>query len=124
MSCYSLFNDPALKKLKESLSKEDQEKYKKSGEYMYASLPNDGEEKKKDEKVSMLKPDGTVYDDVMSNNISEEVLEQLSIAIRSGLHPSDLTQEEREFLENYHPLQKNWFKDFGFLENDLNRINL
>ena len=120
MSCYSLFDDPALKKLKESLSKEDQEKYKKSGEYMYASLPNDGEEK----KVSMLSPDGKVYDDAMSNNISEEVLEQLTIAIRSGLHPSDLTKEEREFLENYHPLQKNWFKDFGFLENDLNRINL
>ena len=89
---------------------------------MYASLPTDGEEKK--EKVNMLKPDGTVYDDEMTNNISDEVLQQLTIAFRSGLHPSDLTQEEREFLENYHPLQKNWFKDFGFLENDLNRINL
>ncbi len=116
MSTYSIFDDPSLKKLKESLSKEDQEKYKKSGEYMYASLPDDKNGK---DKVIMMGPEG-IYDD----KISQEVFDQLSVAIRSGLHPSDLTPEEREFLENYHPLQKNWFKDFGFLENDLNRINL
>jgi len=83
------------------LSPEDKEKYEKAGEHMYSYD----------------------YNEKGENKVAEEVLEQLSVAIRSGLHPSDLTVEERDFLEKYHPLEKNWFKEFGFLENDLNRIN-
>jgi len=96
----SIFEDPSFKKMKESMSKEEQEKYDKAGQHMYSYD----------------------YDNKGENKQAEEVLEQLRIAIRSGLHPSDLTFEEREFLEKYHPLEKKWFKEFGFLENELNRI--
>jgi len=97
----SLFDDPTFKKMKESLSKEEQEKYDKAGEHMY----------------------GYDFDEKGDSKTSEEVLEQLKMALKSGLHPSDLEKEELEFLEKYHPLGKLWFKDFGYLENDLNRIN-
>lgn len=99
----SLFDDPSFKKMKESLSKEEQEKYDKAGEHMYSYDYN--------------------FDEKGDNKTSEEVLEQLTLALRSGLHPSDLEKEEIEFLENYHPLKEMWFKDFGYLKNDLNRIN-
>ena len=98
----SIFEDPTFKKMKQSLTKKEQEEYDKAGEYMYSYD----------------------YDENGENKIAEEVLEQLIMALRSGLHPSELENSEKEFLEKYHPSGKNWFKDFGYLENDLNRINM
>jgi hypothetical protein len=42
--------------------------------------------------------------------------------LESGLHPSFLTYEEKSFMENY--LGKEWYKEFGYLENDLHRVNM
>ncbi len=98
----SLFDDPTFKKMKKSLPKKEQEEYDKAGKYMYSYD----------------------YDEKGDNKISEEVLQQITMALKSGLHPSDLEKDEKEFMEKYHPLGKNWFKEFGYLENDLNRINM
>jgi hypothetical protein len=97
----SIFDDPTFKKMKKSLSKKEQEEYDKAGEHMYSYD----------------------YNDKGENKVAQEVLQQLTLALKSGLHPSDLEKDEIEFLEKYHSLGKSWFKDFGYLENDLNRIN-
>jgi len=85
-------------------------------------------------KNSLSEKEKTRYDEIgkdMYENVNFETGEvesaidtvsQLKIMLRSGLHPSDLTKEEKEFLSNY--LGKEWYKEFGYLENDLFRINL
>jgi hypothetical protein len=42
--------------------------------------------------------------------------------VESGMHPSFLDKEEKEFLKNY--LGEKWYETFGYLENDLNRLNM
>jgi hypothetical protein len=95
-----LFDNPMFKKMKESLPKEEQEKYDKIGKEMYETV--NFETGEVDEAV--------------------DVLAQLKNMIQSGLHPSYLTYEEKQFLENY--MGKKWYTEFGYLENDIHRINL
>jgi hypothetical protein len=57
-----------------------------------------------------------------NDSTSEEVLIQLEIMLRSGIHPSELTFEEKDFLKEY--VGKNWYEKYGWMENDLHRINL
>jgi len=96
-----LFDNPMFQQMKQSLSKEDQEKYDKIGKELYETV------------------------NLETNEIEQEsidVIAQLGIMLRSGLHPSYLTYEEKQFLENY--LGKTWYLEFGYLENDIHRINL
>lgn len=95
-----LFDNPMFQQMKQSLSKEEQEKYDQIGKEMYESINFET---------------GEVDDAV-------DVLSQLKIMLRSGLHPSYLTYEEKQFLENY--LGKKWYLEFGYLENDVHRVNL
>lgn len=98
-----LFNNPMVEKAKKNLSKETLENLKAYGEEMFSI---DFETK------------GTSADD----STSEEVLAQLDMMLRSGLHPSDLKFEEKDFLKEY--VGKNWYEKYGWMENDLHRINL
>ncbi len=100
MSKDPLFDNPTFKNMKNQLSPEERQKYEKIGKELY-------------ENVDFEK--GTVPG-------AMDALAQLRIMLQSGMHPSYLTLEEKQFLENY--LGKEWFKEFGYLENDLNRINL
>lgn len=95
-----LFDNPMFQQMKQSLSKEDQQKYDQIGKDMYESVNFET---------------GEVEEAV-------DVLSQLKIMLQSGLHPSFLSYEEKQFLENY--LGKTWYLEFGYLENDLHRINL
>lgn len=95
-----LFENPMFQQMKQSLSKEDQQKYDQIGKDMYESINFET---------------GEVGEAV-------DVLSQLKIMLQSGLHPSFLSYEEKQFLENY--LGKTWYLEFGYLENDLHRINL
>ena len=95
-----LFDNPMFQQMKQSLSKEDQQKYDQIGKELYESINFET---------------GEVEEAV-------DVMAQLKIMLQSGLHPSFLSYEEKQFLENY--LGKTWYLEFGYLENDLLRINL
>jgi len=96
-----LFDNPMVQQVRESMSAEDREKYDKIGKELYDSI-----------NFETGVPDETVND----------VLEQLKAMIESGMHPSYLSYEEKNFLEHY--MGKEWYTEFGYLKNDLNRINL
>ena len=97
-----LFDNPQFMEMKNSLPESEQKKYEDAGNYLYNAVDVNF-----DEKGQMQAAIDTVS--------------QIKIMLNSGLHPSYLTKEEKEFLENY--IGKEWYKDFGYLENDLNRIN-
>lgn len=97
-----LFDNPMFKEMKESLPEEEQKKYEKYGKYMYEDM--DPFSENGDMKAAV------------------DTVSQIKLMIESGMHPSYLEKEEREFLKNY--LGDDWFKKFGYLENDLNRINM
>ena len=98
-----LFNNPMVENLRKQLPKETLEKLKAEGEHVFEL------------DFSNV---GTDNDD----STSEAVYTQLDIMLRSGIHPSDLTFEEKDFLKEY--VGKSWYEQYGFLENDLHRINL
>lgn len=98
-----LFNNPMVEKAKKHLPKETLENLKAYGEEMFSI---DFETK------------GTSADDTTS----EEVLAQLDMMLRSGIHPSDLNFEEKDFLKEY--VGPKWYEKYGWMENDLHRINL
>ena len=98
-----LFDNPMIQQIKDGMSKEDREHYEKVGKELYDSIN--------------FETMGTENDDTIN-----EVLMQLRIMIESGMHPSYLTYEEKNFLVHY--MGKEWYKEFGYLENDVNRINL
>lgn len=96
-----LFDNPMIKQIRDGMSAEEKEHYDKVGKEMYDTI------------------------NFETGNVPEEtindVLVQLRIMLESGMHPSYLTYEEKTFLEHY--MGKLWFTEFGYLENDLNRIN-
>ena len=97
-----LFENPMFQEMKNSLSVEDQKKYEQYGKYMYEEM--DQLDEKGDIKAAI------------------DTVSQIKLMLESGMHPSYLEKEEREFLKNY--LGEEWYKNFGYLENDLNRVNM
>lgn len=98
-----LFDNPMVREARKNMSQEQIDALEKKGEDIFA---ND---------ITIL---GTENDETNS----KEVLEQLTIMLKSGLHPSYLSRDEKDFLKSY--VGEKWYEDFGYLENDLNRINL
>jgi hypothetical protein len=96
-----LFDNPMVQKARESMSEEDRKRYDKIGEEMYNTI-----------NFETGVPDETI----------DEVLQQLKSMLESGIHPSYLTYEEKNFLEHY--TGKEWYKEYGYLENDINRVNM
>ena len=74
-----LFDNPMFQQMKQSLSKEDQQKYDQIGKELYESI-----------NFETGEVEGAV-----------DVMAQLKIMLQSGLHPSFLSYEEKQFLENY-----------------------
>lgn len=95
-----LFDNELVKKAKESMSPEELARYDQIGKELYDTINFETGE--------------------VDNAV--DVLAQLRGMIQSGLHPSYLTYEEQTFLEHY--LGKEWYKEFGYLQNDIKRINL
>ena len=97
---FDLFNDPTLKKARDSLSKEDQEKYKKMGEYLFENI--------------------NFADNTMDSDFKppiEDACAYIIQGIQSGLHPSYLDDNEKELLkQNYGD---DWYKKWGYTAKDL-----
>ena len=95
-----LFDNEMIRKARETMSPEDRAKYDQIGKDLYETINFETGE--------------------VDNAV--DALAQLRAMIQSGLHPSFLAYEERQFLEHY--LGKEWYQEFGYLENDIKRINL
>jgi hypothetical protein len=95
-----LFNNPFIDQARKNMNKKDIQNLEKKGKDFF-------------ENVDITEDSSEV--------VNRDVFLQLDSMIRSGLHPSYLTKEEKGFMENYKG--KNWFMNYGYLHHDLDRIN-
>ena len=104
-----LFDNPMFQNMKKSLPESEQKKYDEYGEHMYSNITDKGDV-------------ANSFTETGEFNAAVDTVSQIKVMLSSGMHPSYLSREEKEFLSNY--LGKEWYIEFGYLENDLNRINM
>jgi hypothetical protein len=95
----NLFNNPFIDAARNSLSPEDIEKYRKMGESMYKDIDFEN---------------GTI------NQCIEDALKKIEISLRSGLHPSMLTEDEKKLLNT--EVGEKWYEKYGYTKEDLNEF--
>jgi preprotein translocase subunit SecA len=100
-------NNPTMERIKQGMSQEMLDNYKSMGERMYASLPNDDENK----SVSLE------YED--KEDMTEATAYILE-GVKSGLHPSFLTDNEKRVLETN--LGAEWYVPLGYSKEDLETL--
>ena len=97
-----LFNNPMVNNAIKSLSKEELEKYKKVGEQMYSNMNNFTDSKN------------------IRNNLTssmEEAVAYVEEGLKSGLLPSDLTEDEVILLvETYG---EKWYEKYGYTKEEV-----
>lgn len=104
-----LFGEKRLKEIGDSLSDEDKKRYAKIGEEMYNTI-----------KFEDINSQGTQATE-NADEIELENISQIKLMLNSGIHPSYLSNQEKDMMKN--AFGEKWFESFGFLETDLNRIN-
>jgi len=87
---------------KKHLSAEDIQKYKEIGESMYKNI---------DYTTSNIHNAPSMLDDAVA---------YITESIKSGLHVSYTTKEERDILETYYG--KEWYLKFNYKKEDLDEI--
>ncbi len=103
ISDYDLFNNPMVTAALAAMSPEDKEQYKKIGEQMYGNLNFE-------DARYLINPDAQIT----------EALACLESQIRSGLHPSDMEDNEKAVLKDAYGDQ--WYEKWGFVKEDLTTI--
>lgn len=106
---YSLFDEPTMRMLREQLSDKERQYYQQVGEHMFARMhvsDTESGETKVEMKVQQEDPVAKHKADLVS-------------ALRSGYHPSDMDDAEREFARKH--LGERWYERFGYSESDLSR---
>lgn len=93
-----LFDNPMVRSARAALSEQDKESYKRMGESLYNEI---------DFERSI------VYEEEKFDSDYESLIESL----KSGLHPSYLTNEETTLL--IQRLGQTWYTHFGFTPTDL-----
>ena len=83
-----LFNNPAMKQQFDALPQEEKDAYRKAGEYMYAK------------------------DYTSESSAVDDAIQYIRLAFNAGMMPSQLTNEELEFLRNVYGAE--WYKEFDF----------
>lgn len=104
-----LFGEKRLQEIAASLSEEDKKRYAKIGEEMYNSINFE---------------DINSQGNLASQNADEVEMEnaaEIKIMLRSGMHISYLTRQEKDIMKNV--FGNKWYEEFGFLETDENRVN-
>lgn len=96
-----LFNNPFVKAAKESMSLQQIENFRKMGEKYFSAWD---------------------FDKGNPEEILDVAVAELSEAIKSGLHPSDLEENDIAIMES--KLGKEWYTRFGFEEDDLKGIRV
>jgi len=103
-----LFGDKHLMGIADKLSDEDKARYAVIGKELYDSI-----------SFGDINSVGTQtnHEVVELENVS-----QLRLMLSSGMHPSFLTGEEKNIMKNN--FGEKWYEEYGFLECDLQRVNL
>jgi hypothetical protein len=102
----TLWDNEMVRHAMKTMSPEDIEKYRKIGESMYKDI--DFETAKisnKDQSCPQFLADSVAY---------------LTEAIKSGLHPSMLTEDEKNILEEFYG--KEWYKQWDYTKEDLDEF--
>jgi hypothetical protein len=92
-----LFDNPMIDAAKKALTPEQIEEYKKIGEYMYNN--------------DIFKNTGNIL------NTEENILVYATESLRSGLNPSELSQQEKQCLISTYG--DNWYEKFGFTKDEI-----
>ena len=95
----NLFNNPQIMAIKNSLPKEYVESLRLKGESMYKDIDFDNE--------------------TLNHTIQNSLL-NIKEALKSGLHPTMLESSEKQIL--IEELGTEWYKKFGYLQKDLDKI--
>lgn len=91
----SFFNTEYVDHVLRQLSEEDRKKYQKIGKYMYGTESY---------------PDNRKMSDMKSS--TEDSILYIKAAIRSGLHPKDLTRNELQYMNQN--VGTEWVEEFGY----------
>ena len=95
-----LFDNPMVRAAMAAMSEEEQEKYKKIGEQMYGNMNfNDSR--------YTIDPNAKL----------DEARECLESQLRSGLHPSDMEDNEKAVLVDSYG--DKWYEKWDYVEGDL-----
>ena len=95
----SLFDNPMVNSASSAMTPEQKNKYKTVGEEMYNNIDFET---------------GKVLDNVKDSS------DYIYIQIRSGLHPSYLTEDEKKVMFQVHG--DRWYEKFGYAKEDLDKI--
>ena len=104
-----LFGEKRLREIAASLSDEDKKRYAQIGEEMYNSI-----------NFEDINSQGSLAAQ-NSDQIELENASEIKVMLRSGMHPSFLSRQEKDIMKNV--FGNKWYEEFGFLETDENRIN-
>lgn len=85
----SLFDNPMVKQARQALTKEQKERYQEYGEMLLKRFDNHGKQMD------------------ITDNVGDVLLD-IESALRSGLTPDDLEENEQQFMENIKG--KDWKK--------------
>lgn len=100
----SLWDNPMVTAAKNSMSKEELDRYQKLGESLFKDI------------------------DFTSSKVNEqndesffaESVAYISESLKSGLHPSMLTDSEKSILEDFYG--KEWYTKWNYVKEDLDEI--
>jgi len=101
----SLWNNSMVQSALSSMSHEDLEKYKNLGESMYSSINFETSTVTDKNNVPFFLTDAAAY---------------ISETIKSGMHPSFLSDNEKYIMESV--FGKEWYKKYDYVEEDLTSI--
>ena len=101
----SLWDNPMIQKAKKQMSAEELERYKIMGETMYEDL---------DAVTGDFNPNKGIQEDI------ENCARRLIIDLRDGLHPSQLTEAEKNILVDQYGTQ--WYEKFGYEEYEVKEM--
>ena len=101
----SLWNNSMITSALNAMSDEDRENYKKLGESMFSNINFETESITDKNNVPLFLNDAASY---------------ICESIKSGLHPSMLTDDEKVVMENV--LGKEWYKKYDYTKEDLDDI--
>ena len=98
-----LFNNPMTQAALAAMSDEDKIRYRDIGEKLYGHINFENG------KLLNLPPSG------------EQAIQYLEEQLKSGLHPSTLNQNEKNFLAD--TWGQEWYKKWGYVKQDLDEIH-
>ena len=101
----SLWNNSMITSALNSMSHEELEHYKKIGESIFNEIDFETASVTDKNNIPLFLTDAAAY---------------ISESVKSGLHPSMLTENDKCIMENV--LGKEWYKKYGYVKEDLTEI--